>query len=365
MAHIHAELLETAEDLAGFGTWSMSLANGEVKWSRGMYRILGQSPTAAPPTFARLIDAIHPDDRARVRRAIEHAVADPGDVPVKGMLLEYRVVRPDGAVRIVRGCARMVRDDRGWRWFGVEQDVTDQRLSERELRAYYAVSQALREWESFEEGVVDLLRRMVTALEFSSAAMWSWDDANQELVCRAVYAAPDIEATEWEAVTKSLTFRPGEGLAGKAWVTGEPIVSPDVQRDPDFRRPGVASEAGIGSALVFPAKSNGEAVAVLAFYSMERRDSSERLVRTLSGIASSLGRFLYRRRGQLQPSPLSARELEVLGLAAEGLSGPQIAERLIVSPSTIKTHFENIYEKLGIGDRAGAVAYALRIGLIS
>jgi two-component system nitrate/nitrite response regulator NarL len=36
-----------------------------------------------------------------------------------------------------------------------------------------------------------------------------------------------------------------------------------------------------------------------------------------------------------------------------------------VSPSTVKTHFENIYEKLGVGDRAAAVAHALRIGLIS
>jgi two-component system, NarL family, nitrate/nitrite response regulator NarL len=54
----------------------------------------------------------------------------------------------------------------------------------------------------------------------------------------------------------------------------------------------------------------------------------------------------------------------VLRLAAEGCSGPEIAARLIVSPSTIKTHFENIGEKLGVSDRAGAVARAMRIGLV-
>ena len=48
-----------------------------------------------------------------------------------------------------------------------------------------------------------------------------------------------------------------------------------------------------------------------------------------------------------------------------GLSGPQIAERLFISQATVKTHFEHIYEKLGIGDRAAAVAHALRTGLIS
>ena len=61
---------------------------------------------------------------------------------------------------------------------------------------------------------------------------------------------------------------------------------------------------------------------------------------------------------------LSPRELEVLRLAAEGLSGPRIAELLSISPATIKTHFTHIYAKLGVTDRAAAVARALRLGLI-
>jgi two-component system nitrate/nitrite response regulator NarL len=85
----------------------------------------------------------------------------------------------------------------------------------------------------------------------------------------------------------------------------------------------------------------------------------------MTNIGRELGRFLGSRRAQLVPQQVSAREIEVLQLAAEGLSGPQIAERLFLSPSTVKTHFEHIYEKLGTGDRASAVARALRTGLIS
>jgi PAS domain S-box-containing protein len=62
---------------------------------------------------------------------------------------------------------------------------------------------------------------------------------------------------------------------------------------------------------------------------------------------------------------LSKRELEILQLAADGASGPRIADALIISPATVKTHFENIYEKLQLGDRTAAVAYALRAGLIT
>jgi DNA-binding CsgD family transcriptional regulator len=68
--------------------------------------------------------------------------------------------------------------------------------------------------------------------------------------------------------------------------------------------------------------------------------------------------------GEERPA-LTPRELEVLGLAAAGHNGPVIARLLTVSPATVRTHFENIYEKLGVRDRAGAVAQALRRGLIS
>jgi DNA-binding CsgD family transcriptional regulator len=63
--------------------------------------------------------------------------------------------------------------------------------------------------------------------------------------------------------------------------------------------------------------------------------------------------------------PLTPREREVLQLAAAGLPGPSIAERLVVSPSTVKTHFSNIYEKLGVSGRPAAVARGMRLGLIA
>jgi PAS domain S-box-containing protein len=63
-------------------------------------------------------------------------------------------------------------------------------------------------------------------------------------------------------------------------------------------------------------------------------------------------------------SDLTARELELLQLAAQGRSGPRIAEELALSPATVKKHFERVYAKLGVRDRAAAVAKAMRLGLI-
>lgn len=77
-----------------------------------------------------------------------------------------------------------------------------------------------------------------------------------------------------------------------------------------------------------------------------------------------IGRFLDERPDELAMPVVTPRELEVLALAARGLSGRQIAARLAISSATVRTHFEHLYPKLGVSDRAAAVATALRRGLI-
>ena len=82
-----------------------------------------------------------------------------------------------------------------------------------------------------------------------------------------------------------------------------------------------------------------------------------------------LGRRLDRRRSMTrlkQPpeSELTPKELEVLDAVAEGLSNQQVADRLFVSLSTIKTHLQSIYGKLDVKRRTQAVERARRLGLL-
>ncbi len=62
--------------------------------------------------------------------------------------------------------------------------------------------------------------------------------------------------------------------------------------------------------------------------------------------------------------PLSARELDVLRLVGQGLSNSEIAARLVVAPSTVKTHINNIYSKLGVQSRVQAVQRGRELGLL-
>lgn len=61
---------------------------------------------------------------------------------------------------------------------------------------------------------------------------------------------------------------------------------------------------------------------------------------------------------------LTVREVEILRLLATGMANKQIAYRLTISEKTVRNHVSNMYEKLGIYDRAQAVLYAVRKGLV-
>ena len=63
------------------------------------------------------------------------------------------------------------------------------------------------------------------------------------------------------------------------------------------------------------------------------------------------------------PDGLTPREAEVLALIAEGLTNTEIADRLVVSAATVKSHVNHIFAKAGVRDRAQAVVYAYEHGL--
>ena len=352
-------LLEAAEDAAQIGSWEWNLETDELSWSDNLFRIYGLEPGEVDPSlgYGYLFDQIHPGDRELVTEA--------GDsIRLEGQLepLEYRFIRPDGGIRHLRATQALVEHSaaRPRRILGTVQDITERRRAEREIATHIAISEALVNWRTLEQGSEEVLRGVTEVLECSAGAMWI--PQGDILVARVVRSGEGEVAALIESVIRQLRLPRGIGLAGRAWESREPIAIGSLADDPRFPH---GSVDGVNGAVALPAIYAKEVLAVLEFFLCEPADGSERFMRSLAGIGHELGRFLAHRGGELKPSStLTPREVEVLQLAANGHSGNEIAEQLVVTPATVKTHFERIYLKYGASNRASAVAKALREGLI-
>ena len=90
------------------------------------------------------------------------------------------------------------------------------------------------------------------------------------------------------------------------------------------------------------------------------RDFSERELGFLSLVRPYLCTIRNRWRPNAALSSLTDRERDVLELLALGLTNREIAQRLFISPMTVRTHLVNMFKKLGVGTRTAAVAAAHR-----
>src|SRR5512138_535022 len=125
--------LRNALGAAGMGTWHVDLQTGVATHDESLNRILGLEPVETEgPLRDRSFTRIHPDDHARVMRAIDDAVASHGEYSI-----EYRIVRHDGEVRWLQDRGLIILDDSNTPRFatGAVMDVTARRLLEDHERA--------------------------------------------------------------------------------------------------------------------------------------------------------------------------------------------------------------------------------------
>ncbi|MCW8915442.1 MAG: ATP-binding protein [Magnetovibrio sp.] len=123
--------LKAAQQLAHLGSWSHNLISGESIWSDEHYRLIGLEPGIITPSLDHFFDTVHPDDLPYVEGTIREAMKLKDDYS-----LEYRVVHPNGAIRIIEEIGRITKDNSG-RLVSMEGsilDITERKKVETELR---------------------------------------------------------------------------------------------------------------------------------------------------------------------------------------------------------------------------------------
>jgi len=135
--------LAEAQHLARIGSWEWLIPENRVSWSDEMYRIHGYHPQEFPVTFEKVVEQAIEQDVARIRRNVEVALRGGRDQDLTG--IEYRIVRKDGAERILLGEAKLTVGASGepLRMVGTVQDITEGRKAEREHRIAETLQRSL------------------------------------------------------------------------------------------------------------------------------------------------------------------------------------------------------------------------------
>ena len=150
--------LAQAQRIARLGSWEWDPATGEQRWSDETFRILGLAPAQVPPTLDALLGRVPIADRPPVEAALRDA-AQRGET----FSLEHRVVRADGAERVVHQQGEVVTgpDGRPARVVGTVHDVTERKALEAQLahRAYHDPLTGLPNRDLLAERLEGALRR--------------------------------------------------------------------------------------------------------------------------------------------------------------------------------------------------------------
>ena len=350
---------EHAEPLAQTGSWELRPDEGLLTWSDNLSRIYGYEPGEFTPSFEKVFDRVHPADLSDFAAEIDLIVRTDQPRPP----IEYRIIRADGVVRHLRSTAWHVDASTPVRRIiGAVEDRSDSHEAEREIAARIAVSHALAVWESLEIGGLRLLRNFGKPMGFDLGVLWA--PKGDMLESRLFWNTQTSTELDLQNEIERTRVPLGVGLWGRAWEQRAPVAVTNVAAEGSYLFRKLATRAGLRGAIAFPAVHEGSVIAVLGFASCEEVRLTERLTDSLMAVGTEIGSFLSHRHGELKPPLLSGREKQVMQLAADGHQGPVIADELGIAVSTIKTHFEHIYEKLGVTDRGNAVAVALREGCI-
>ena len=248
------ERLRLSLEAGGLGTWEWMLPTGRITWSPSLEVIHGLAPGTFQGTLEAFEAAMHPEDRERLRASVRAALERGED------RTEYRVVRPDGAVRWIEGRGVAFYDGAGRpeRLVGVCADVTDDKRADARVTFLGEIARSIT--SSLDLDTV--LRRVVEgaqALTGSDSAAIFLPDAESGAMASRHSVGP------WWHGFERLRITPGRGLGGSAMISRRPVRTDDYASDArvpqDFHVN--SQETGMVALMVVPVLVGSEVAGLL------------------------------------------------------------------------------------------------------
>ncbi|MBD2438938.1 PAS domain S-box protein [Nostoc sp. FACHB-110] len=168
----NASSLAAAQRIAHLGSWEMDLVTQKITWSEEVFRIFGYNPKLSIPSYTKMLDCIHPDDRTWRNLAVQEAMEQ--GTPYE---IEYRFYRADGSLGYLLSRGEVLLDTNGQpsQLIGTILDITNRKQIEEKLR--------------------NLSDRLTLALKSANIGIWDWDMSHEAEWDERMYELYDLPSS--------------------------------------------------------------------------------------------------------------------------------------------------------------------------
>lgn len=204
----------------------------------------------------------------------------------------------------------------------LEQEILERKKIEQLLTAEQAVTHLLAESAILSENLtpdaaLNILRLVCEGLGWEQGSFWRLDNRLNTMQCDVIWRPPSAAFSQFEALSRKMTFLPGEEFPGRAWIGGAPAWVTDFSQEAGFVRAPIAAIEGIRGACAFPIWDGKEIFGVMEFFSRERRPVDDDLLLMMASIGSKVGQFIGGKKAEKAVREGEARKGAILESALD------------------------------------------------
>jgi PAS domain S-box-containing protein len=290
-ARENEERFREAQRDAGIGSWRY-LPDGTLIWSDQMYELL-PVPRGVPLDYQRVIDVMHPDDRGTDRATDFTRAIDAG---AREYQTDYRVVWPDGRVRVMHSRGAIHRDETGQliEAIGTTQDVTERRQTEariRQLNRVYAMLGGISEALVREKNPDVVLQAACRITVHTGGFLMAWLGLYDETGALAIRAHAGADDGALAVIERLIRLAPPGGcrFTADALLHGTHTICNDIAADPataSWRDE--ALRRHYRSMASLPLVSSGRTIGVFNIYAADTDAFDDQELRLLDDVCTDI-----------------------------------------------------------------------------